>query len=349
MRGLDELTFHVLGGLVTWTEEDVNPNDPRTAQYYRIADGTLASLYSRLNTSLTAEGGVRLLRFVVRNPAPQPVLVNVRTEKLWWAAKERWANVFIPDYSEDSFSRDGFNFPGTETFANQAGAGTYDGCYESTTCCDAEGQTCWACTESRTIHQYPYDCGAPPQNGFPTHFRVHVYGGAKYECLPEPMAAASGSDEQALSDASLRAVAYSDPVETRAPSPFNNNQFIVPAATPAGPGALVIYLGRPFDDRRRVQLPAFAAGLFEYAYADLWRASGTAVKTCRDQALNPKYLYNEAQFLLQHWRKVLADAREEVNGELNVETRGVQASDSIRMVGEPRPVVNVSLQRRISH
>jgi hypothetical protein len=85
--------FHLIGDPVAAVEDGSFPfkNDPKSTYPYTIASGLYANLFSVNLATFLPEERVRLVRFLVSNPAPVPVALTLPFIPDGWSARETWS------------------------------------------------------------------------------------------------------------------------------------------------------------------------------------------------------------------------------------------------------------------
>ena len=84
--------FHLIGDPVAAVEDGSYQfkNDPKSTYPYTIASGLYANLFNVSLVTFLPEERVRLVRFLVSNPAPVPVALTLPTVPDGWTARETW-------------------------------------------------------------------------------------------------------------------------------------------------------------------------------------------------------------------------------------------------------------------
>jgi len=334
-------TFHVVGPPVAVTEDTAYPGygDPRSTFPYRVRGLVYgADSYATLfdPTAPVFYGGqVRLARFLVTNPSPDPVAIRVdfsQSSSGSWKVTETW---------------------GRQSWVDQPAQVPRDGPFNST-----ERVIDGFSFRQSTYWATPYGSGGYPLNGL-TEIGPHPCGdnatGApahrigdstnRWTCLR--VAAWAASTTAVFAGGAVAPAVFRRPQqgggETLTPdTDATGTSFIVPGAVGAAPGAIVIYVTRPTSASRirPLTMNLIGTGNFYETYdyeALLFQETWTLV-------LSRPYVYDT--YGLYKTGEYLAGAAESLEGALNVTSQGLVGT---KLIGEPGTPGTINLSRTISN
>jgi hypothetical protein len=254
-------TLHVIGPpLGVWEDTGYGSyGDPWASQTYSVGTLSYPSLWD-VSGPKFGNRNVRLVRYVITNPAPFPVAFRV----VWsppangssWRAVENWrgyilyepGSTYLDNFNVTPFVLDGFTFSQTTQWAYPYGS-------RGANVANSE-MSAWPCTDT-------YENGA---------LAGHSIGDAarRFVCAPlevrqefyDSIADAAGNvkyvESTTFSQSGIAPEIYAEYApaahETQAAVPLSNGMVVVPAATEAGPGFSVVYLTRPGGAPRTRQL-----------------------------------------------------------------------------------------------
>jgi hypothetical protein len=268
------VTFHVIGPpLVLVEQTDYSGADDSHSSYpYHIANGTYATAFDGGASAFEPDQLVRLVRYVVYNPATQPVALNLQSTGDWSAAEE-WDDdvAAMSQFQDINSTADGLWCPNYMFNWSLSYEDDGDRC--------GIGDPTWPCTSTpvRLTHSNGYNgCVVCDQTAIPVaHTNPPATEAAaalapSYYGNPQP-----NGGEKTIATALTNQSTY----------------FIVPAAMDNQPGALAIYVNRPVVVTR--SKPLFwqniypAGGIvthYQYYVADFW--DGNIYSTCTDSMGN---------------------------------------------------------------
>ncbi|WP_248345808.1 Ig-like domain-containing protein [Anaeromyxobacter paludicola] len=221
-------TFHVIGPVVAIVEDTSYPTagDPKAATSYTVTAAAYASLFT-YSPAFLPEQQVRLVRYLVSNPASTPVAVTAPVSGSV-AVNETWSTDNAS--MSGNYAADGFLFQGTVSWGDQ---------------CDA-------------IPQYPGEtAGSAPQSwtylshssGMGQQYSVENYSGQPWD---RANSAATIYQAETAAPGTLAYVVASDHEGSAAQ--VVAGEYVVPAAQGTVPGEIAIYVTRPAATSR-AQLP----------------------------------------------------------------------------------------------
>ncbi len=152
------VNFHVVGAPVAVVEDTqyAARQDPNSEYGYSLARGTYPGMWG-------GQGNVRIVRYVLHNPAPLPVVVNVGTSGSW-SLSEKWHTVLAPP-QDATFTADGMTL-----------SRTYNWVYYLTSGPGAP--------RARPGELGPPCAGGPGYSSFPVH---HAGASSAFGCDPLPL------------------------------------------------------------------------------------------------------------------------------------------------------------------
>ncbi|NTX67621.1 hypothetical protein HUA74_43940 [Myxococcus sp. CA051A] len=261
------LTFNLVTPALSLSHEANYPvsHDPKSIFGYKVAIGTYDELWSPTTPAFEGTTVMRIARFVVRNPHPVPVAVNLSPSgPASWSLTEDWSNQPAADANTSNVSADGFTFARTIN---------YDFTLNYALC--------------KGIPPPPvYPCQIDPGMGTPIETMLHEFGSAtQWRCLSTGTSAGSTNYASGTWDSVGYLSPWSgggEPEAQRAPASFPINgraAWLVPPAVGTTPGQLVLYAVLP---RSRGTLPTFTGSdVYQYLYAYSY-GTGESAGTCRD-------------------------------------------------------------------
>jgi hypothetical protein len=285
-------------------------NDSRGTFAYTLAGNTYSTLWNP-NATVFFEGQVRLVRYILSNPAPVPIAVAGAYSQDpggSWRAVERWTPF------------DAGGVPGSGTCGMSPG--TPGGCAFS-----GDGFSFYDYWEVLTredgggcgVHAGTA-CGGPAQN-------VHWLGSrTQYECLAAPYwTSPVTADWTTFSSANVVLGFFQGPLqqggEVLHPPATSTGMSIVPAANGNVPGTAVLYLTRPVDAPRTRSIAwnaLSASNRYEAALAYFWR-----YETSHSYVIYRVRGCYYDDYRAHRGAAWLTNARDEVHGTLNLSTRGI--------------------------
>jgi hypothetical protein len=230
------VTFHVLGAPISWREDtsyaasSSSSQDRKSVHAYKVADGSYADAFK--NGVGSADGVLRVKRYEVRNPSPQPVAISLPVNQVIdpssqpmevsWNTVEEWDDVVYPATS------------GGTTYT------AYDGTNQSI-------GPLWTVKPGSVSCRVTYVCG---QNWASQH-PIHLPGGTSYVCSASTVPATRANPATSTNNDGLSLYAYAFGGAETTPAASTTDGFaLVPGATSAGPGVLTLFLVRPLDTGR---------------------------------------------------------------------------------------------------
>jgi hypothetical protein len=333
-------TFHVIGPPLAVVEDTGYPGygDPRSTYPYRVA-GPNAGVDSydtlwKPDAPSFFGNAVRLLRYVISNPSPQPVAVSATFGQAAggsWKVAESWMGAALterpssPILSDPSsaapFVIDGFVFHQATYWATPYG-------------------TAGANLGGTEIGPFP--CAGGHLGGYAAH-RIGDRA-TKWTCIPS-MAGATETSVFSTGPvaASLFAGHQQGGGEVLAPDrDAGGTMFVVPGASGAVPGTLVLYLTRPLAATRTRPLQLNALGAqnrYETYDYEAFRHVFTWSIASRAGA------FTYEVFMAFRSGQYLQSSTETLDGSLTVTSQGLVAG---RLAGEPATPFAESYARSIA-
>jgi hypothetical protein len=277
--------------------------DPKSVFAYRIPANSYAGLFGP-NSNFANHGSARMVRYVVKNPAPYEVAVNLELVAGAQSIKETWGNQRVDLYARDgsgTFTVDGLSFPRFAVWDDNDPTQCTDGTPAPPGCASsaiAVGCFPWHRRGSGT----PFECGVPSMLTAADVSWPTLTGGVGIHGFHNPLP--SGNE-------ATSATPYLDPAvgATRGA--------IVPAAAGGVAGAVVFYLEVSLPPSRAEPLqwqalPEDPALKYQYHRGDLFLfdsqgfSCGSGVYTARHHAWR--------------WNRFLTAATSNVNGTFQVKT-----------------------------
>jgi hypothetical protein len=333
-------TFHVIGPPLAIVEDEAYPTygDPRGTFPYRIAGlstgvDTYATLFEPSSPAFY-EGKVRLVRYVVSNPSPDPVAIRATFlpgAAPAWQVTEVWPRT---SRSEQ---------PVTAVLDNAAAATPYviDGFL-------FHHALYWAFPYGTRGANLPKTETAPhPCGGHLAGWAAHRVGDTATKWVCPGITPTGPTTTDVVASAGVTPAFYvgvqQGGGEVTAPArDGTGTAFVVPGAVGAAPGTLVLYLTRPASAPRtrtlRMNLlntldryETYDYEIFVHYYT--WRITSRAGA------------FQYEVFLMMKSGQYLQSASESLSGSLSVQTQGL-AGDTL--VGEPTTRYSASLSRTLS-
>jgi hypothetical protein len=231
---LYRVNFHVVGAPVSVVEDTAYASraDPQSEYPYTLGSGQYGGLWG-------GTGSLRVARYAIHNPAPEPVHLGVNLSGTSWAISEDWDDVIAPP-TASTYTADGFTFQQR-----------YD----------------WIASNYMNSPPYDYPCGGPAGSSA-TQYPRHLAGGTtRFTCANLPVPTARDLPARAVASGTLAHAGFSGALpggnETTAATPWSLG-YVVPAQ-----GQLVLYLTRP-----RVP-PAPGSS---YVFQDVGNGRGTRIQ-----------------------------------------------------------------------
>ena len=327
-------TFHVVGPPLAIAEDPAYATyrDPWNTHPYSVANSTYMQLWDPGHFS---GRNVRLLRYVVTNPAPEPVALTVTYQQAAggsWKTIESWpaysfrepGGQYLDDFNSGTlFTLDGFTYMQYLKWAypyGSSGAGIQPPKAETSP---------WPCALSyeqggNVAHRIGdtanrFVCAPSTVLYFPRADDVETTAFAVGDVTPELYGEYSANGGESLQPA----------LDT------TGQMAIIPAATAAGPGVAVFYLTR-------------SSWLGRSRPLSWGRGSGAARYETWEWQIWDRYwkwaygYWAYHTFMAYRWGRYLSASTETIDGSLSAATRGVSSSASL--IGEPLGVFS-SLQR----
>ncbi len=334
------VTFHVIGGPLSIVEDVAYPGygDPRSTFPYRLGGMTSGvDTYSTLfdpSSPAFYGGQVRLVRYLVSNPAPTPVAFRpafLQAPSGSWKVTETWLRRSWVD-QPTQFPRNG---PSTSTTRVIDGFTFYQSLYWAL----PYGTLGARLARSETA---AHPCGNPPV-GTPAH-RVGD-SASRWTCLADSIwnTPTVGS----FASAPVTPVVFAGPQqgggEVVPPTTDTaGTSLIVPAAAGASPGSVVIYLTRPIAAGRTRPLHMNLLGNANtYETYDYEVASPFEVWTTTTTTGQASYMVH----VLFRSGEYLESTAETVEGSLSLTTQGFGLAG---LFGEPGLPVTIPFSRTVS-
>lgn len=318
------VTFNVLGPPLFVQADGTYATlpDAMGAHRYRLADRTYHRLWDTSEVNFT-NGNVRLLRYVVSNPAPYPVAVTATFggSSDAWTARERWDWSSYRSLDEGAASAstcNGPSAPGDGALARFDVDGTQiTGC-EMTIAGPGTTPFCWDTTEFSHTPGY--------KRGPNDTVTMWGYFGVYETCRRVGRYPSTGSEETSSSStASVELFAPGVGVQEIAPPQKTGGMAIVPAASGSAPGTLVMYVVRPVNaasaDRQKALTQTWNSFAADSAYQRRteWFLKYNGVSG----GYRIGTYYN---FAVQEGWANLAAARELLTGTVGLTTQGATAT-----------------------
>jgi len=200
------VSFYVIGPPVSAVEDTgyASRAEPQSDYHYTLGSGRYGGMWG-------GTGSLRLVRYIIHNPAPEPVHLGVSLSNTWWEIREDWDDVITPP-TASTYTADGFGFQRT-----------YD----------------WVASVYMSAGTYNYPCGGPAGSSATQYPRHQSGTTSQFTCanlpvpgtrtLPEGQVAGGG-----LNHAGLVGTSETTPASTWALG------YMVPAQ-----GQLILYVTRP--------------------------------------------------------------------------------------------------------
>ncbi len=320
-------SFTVLGAPLAWAEDAAIKSssfDGSSTYQHPLSDGAYSSMFPEATS-------VKLIRYVLRNPALVPVAFRVSGSGSW-AANETWADGVAPLPTNLGFNS--YTAPDGSTLSNPLTVDGFGG-----------AQSCgYGMTYSCTSQQYALHSPA-------TDPRTLFVCGSR----PVPTSALLAAENDATSVISFPA--FGNPQvnggETAAPSLTGDGYYVVPQAANGQPGSVVVYVARPGAVTRQTQLDyqdihsnTGNSPRFEQWLADLWPTK-TGSSICGPDSQGNSYPYYE--YATQREVKYLSAAEDIVFGSVSFTTAGLNAG-ATSSIGTTTVIASgINFTRSISH
>ncbi len=349
--------FHVIGPRLLVAEDTGYgvAGDPKSTFMYAASLPAYSTLFDPAALAFLPEKQVRLVRYVILNPWPEPVLANVSLQGGAWAATETWRGEMLR-LPALAYNADGMSFSGTADWAATCNAFTTFPCGGAA----ADQDTKFPMHAAGATTQFT--CEAKSVNGAPNPKSV----------APVDLVGA----QQASAPAELRAFAPGAPWDST-PAQTLGGAFIVPAATATAPGRLHVYVTRPAGGGARTVPLAFGAlnanspvSRFEQWISDHWMDTDPTKVACTFNTFTiivscgicgstsagclPCAVPITVTNSYRHWWayrhvRFLAGATDELAGTMAVSSSGL-VTDGSRAFGEPAvQASSINVQRSIAH
>lgn len=334
-------TFHVVGPPLAVVEDAAYPTygDPRSTFPYKVA-GVLAGVdtYSTLFDPAAPafyEGKVRLVRYVVSNPSPEPVAIKANFlpgATPAWQVTEVWPRT---SRSEQPF---------TVVLDNAATATPYtiDGFqfYHALYWAFPYGTRGAGLAKTETS---PHPCG-----GHLSGWAAHRIGDTTTKWVCPGITPVGPTFTGAVASGAVSPAVYSGYQqgggEVQAPAKDGSGtSFVVPGAVGSTPGTLVVYLTRPASAPRSRPLRMnvlFTVDRYEtYDYEIVWHYYTWSFVTRAGG-------FTYEVFLLMKSGQYLQTTAEALNGSLTIQSQGLAGSS---LVGEASTPYSASVTRTLSN
>lgn len=236
------VSFTVIGPPV-YVAEDTSYGaygDAKSAFPYYVGDQTYTLLWNSPNRFLN--GRVRLVRYILTNPAPVPVAASAIFSGSWDVTETYSRSVGVDPCSvaaacvDNGFGSLSYTVDG-QTFQEVVPT---DAWYPAVEGCDANTTTAVHMVGSTTR----VVCGSATDFPWGTSYDTPYPSFTPYSGTTSPTASLGGSDASA--------VAFANPSSTggevTAPTAAGS-MFVIPAASGTSPGAVVVYVTRPYSAR----------------------------------------------------------------------------------------------------
>ena len=247
--GPASVTYHVIGAPVYVAEDTAyaSYSDPRSTFPYKLASNTYATLFDPVSGAFYA-GQVRLLRYIITNPAPFPVGIRIdvtQSPSGSWVSAETWDGTRSRLTTRSPISYSNCMCPFPPCSFTPATLPSMDG-FIFSDCYQATGDTCAPTPESQSI---------PPAAANITGWWTHAAGdtATKAACKPKLWYAGTLS----VASSNVAAQAFNGPSPTAGevmPATAIGSFSVVPAASGGTPGTLVVYVTRPVGTPRAIAL-----------------------------------------------------------------------------------------------
>jgi hypothetical protein len=347
-------TLHVLGPSVAVIEDVAYAaaGDPKSTFMFPVSAASYASLFDPSGQAFLPDKQVRLAKYVVTNPWPVPVAIDLPVSG-GWTINETWRGE-MRQMPGIAYTGDGFTFGGIVDWSA-------------------------SCT---AVASFPCGGAAADQD---TKYPIHFAGSpAQYTCDLKPGVAGSTSPWASPPIDITGALEASAALEVHAmlpggpwdsiPAPTAGGLAVVPAATATSPGRLHVYVTRPAGvaSGRTVAL-AFGSlngtapvPRFETWQWDHWWNTEPTILSCTTMVLKnvfdcvlcgsclPCDVLLPAPSSYRHWWayrhiRYLASAADNLTGTFALSSRGV-LPDGATLFGEQTvQIPSIGVQRSIAH
>ncbi len=335
-------TFHVVGPPVAVSEDlaYAGYGDPRSTYPYRIqgtaiAGNSYATLFDPA-ASIFYGGQVRLARFVVSNPSPEPVAIRpsfAQSPTGSWKLTENWRRQSVVDQPEQ-VPRDG---PGTASSRLIDGFTFHQATYWATPY-GSPGYPMSGLTEVG-----PHPCG-DRASGSPAHRLGDPF--AKWVCMPTASLASITTGvfaNSAVAPAAFRGPQQGGGEVLPPDTDAAGTSLIVPGAAGGTPGTLVVYATRPTTVSRTRPLQVNVIGTMN-AYETYDYEVGMYAENWSLYYWGGPYVYEA--YVLYKSGEYLVGSAESLDATLSVTTQGIQGK---KVVGEPGTPNATTVSRTIAN
>jgi hypothetical protein len=331
--------FHVIGPPVFVAQDTAYPtyNDVRGTFAYSLTAGSSSSsgywqLWNTAAGNPFYGGQVRLVRYVLSNPAPNPVAIaaaTVQDPSGSWRARETWTPFDAGPY---------FTWTYLNLYAGTVGQGSYS--FDGQTFYDPtyfkRGSGCSGCS---VIESGAYPCTTPGQT-----LLAHVAGsGARWSCIADSYYSSPTNSVGTSSASDVSASVFVGPQQGGGevvvpPTAASGSMYIIPAANGTNPGTLVLYLTRPVAAGRASDRPVSwntltASNRYEVHDRDFFPYWGTLD--------NARFGYSLDGFKATKGGIFLGAAEEHVYATLNLRTAGLTGGSTV--IGEVQQQFSTTL------
>ena len=200
------LQFHVIGAPVSVVEDTgyASRSDPLSEYHYTVASGRYGGMWG-------GTGSLRVVRYVIHNPALEPIHLGVSLSSTGWVISEDWDDV-IASPVESIYTADGFGFQRTYN---------------------------WVSTDYTGAERYDYPCGGRA-GIYASQYARHLSGAeSQFTCASLPVPTTRALPASQVASGNLSHTGLVGTAETTAASTWVLG-YMVPAR-----GQLVLYLMRP--------------------------------------------------------------------------------------------------------
>jgi len=334
-------TFHVIGPPIAVSEDTAYSSygDPRSTYPYKVAGtspgvNTYWTLWDTTSASFFA-GQVRLVRYVISNPSPQPVAVSASYAQQAggsWQMVETWPRFSVQEPPVNPTLSD----PNTATAFSLDNFTFYQALYWATPYGTAGAHL--AKTETAS-----FPCSGGPTAGWAAHQLGD--GVNKYICSPVTPVGPTETATFSVSDVAPALFAGPQQGGGEVVSPARDSSgsmFIVPAAAGSTPGTLVLYVTRPVGAWRGRGLwwnTLTALSRYEtWDFEIFWRYYQWTFTTRFGS-----YVYDV--YLAMRTGQYLQASTESLYGSVSIATQGLS---STTLVGEAAAPFSATLSRNLA-
>ncbi len=345
--GPASVTYHVIGPPM-YVIEDVayaSYNDPRSTFPYKLASNTYATLFDPTSGAFYG-GQVRLLRYIITNPAPFNVGIRfdiTQSPSGSWVSTETWdgTRTRLTTRSPVTYSNCVCAYPPCSF--TPAALPSMDG-FTFTDCYQAVGDTCAPTPESQSN---------PPSAGNITGWWTHVAGDTTTKLMCRPKLWYAGANAVAMSN--VTAQAFNGPSPTAGevmPATSVGSFSVIPAASGGAPGTLVVYVTRPVATPRTISLGTWNM----FATANRYEANKGYVFIPDSYTVSSSYVWWFSSGLggssgwvgeVAAYQEIgfLSTATESVTASLTLTTQGVSGSS---LIGEAASASTATVSRALT-